>query len=228
MEGIWVRRRLTHSGRVGGSLNLIAAPIEFYFDFVSPYGYLAATQIETLARHHGRTVQWHPFLIGVTVMQVMGLKPLMETPLKSDYLLIDRPRMAKILGVPLTIPDMRSVNSLAACRAFYWQNERDPEVARALAMRLLRRLWVDGRDITTTDAVAEEGESLGIDTGELRAAVEDVRIKALLRDAVDRAISKKVFGSPFFIVDGEPIWGVDRLWMVEYWLKNKSWDPHDA
>ena len=202
-----------------------AAPVEFYFDFVSPYGYLAATQIEDLAQRHERTVAWHPFLIGVTVMQVMGLKPLMDTPLKSEYLRIDRPRMARILGVPLTIPDMTGVNSLAACRAFYWQNERDPEAARNLAMRLLCRLWVEGRDITSADAVAEEAERLDIDTGELRSAIEDPRVKALLRDAVDRAISKNIFGSPFFIVDGEPIWGVDRLWMVEHWLKHRSWEP---
>lgn len=202
-----------------------AAPIEFYFDFVSPYGYLAATQIDDLAQRHARTVEWHPFLIGVTVMQVMGLKPLMDTPLKSEYLLIDRPRMAKILGVPLTIPDMTGVNSLAACRAFYWQNERDPEVARNLALRLLRRLWVEGRDITSADAVAEEAEAVGIDTVELRSGIEDPRVKALLRDAVDRAIGKNIFGSPFFMVDGEPIWGVDRLWMVEHWLKYQSWEP---
>jgi len=204
---------------------LKAAPIEFYFDFVSPYGYLAATQIDDLAQRHARTVEWHPFLIGVTVMQVMGLKPLMDTPLKSEYLLIDRPRMAKILGVPLTIPDMTGVNSLAACRAFYWQNERDPEVARNLALRLLRRLWVEGRDITSADAVAEEAEAVGIDTVELRSGIEDPRVKALLRDAVDRAIGKNIFGSPFFMVDGEPIWGVDRLWMVEHWLKYQSWEP---
>jgi 2-hydroxychromene-2-carboxylate isomerase len=204
---------------------LKAAPIEFYFDFVSPYGYLAATQIEELARRHDRTVEWHPFLIGVTVMQVMGLKPLMETPLKSEYLRIDRPRMAKILGVPLTIPDMAGVNSLAACRAFYWQNERDSKIARDLAMRLLQRLWVDGRDITTADAVAEEAETLGIDGGEVKTAVEDPRVKDLLRQAVDQAIAKNIFGSPFFIVDDQPIFGVDRLWMVEHWLKYHSWDP---
>lgn len=70
------------------------SPIAFYFDFLSPFGYLAATQIEDIAARHGREVTWHPFLLGVTVMQVMGLKPLLETPLKADYMKIDPPRMA--------------------------------------------------------------------------------------------------------------------------------------
>ena len=197
--------------------------VEFFFDFLSPYGYLAATQIDDLAGRYDRDVVWRPFLVGVTVMNIMGMKPLMETPLKSDYLTIDRPRMAEIFGVPLVIPDLTNTNSLAASRAYYWQRETDPGRAKELAKRIFHRLWVEGRDITGADAVAEEGEALGIDGDALRAAIRDNRVKGLLRDAVNNAIAQKVFGSPYFIVDYEPIWGVDRLWMLEHWLKHGDW-----
>ena len=198
-------------------------PVDFYFDFLSPYGYLAATQIDDLAARYDRDVVWRPFLVGVTVMNVMGMKPLMETPLKSDYLMIDRPRMAEILGVPLVIPDLTDANSLAASRAYYWQLEIDPDRAKALARRIFNRLWVEGRDITSAEAVAEEAEIIGIDGDELCAAIREDRVKDLLRHAVDEAIARKVFGSPCFIVDDEPFWGVDRLWMLEHWLKHGSW-----
>ena len=197
--------------------------IDFYFDFLSPYGYLAATQIDGLGRRYGREIEWRPFLVGVTVMNIMGMKPLMDTPLKSDYLTIDRPRMAKLLGVPLVIPELADADSLAASRAYYWQREIDPERARTLAGRLLRRLWVDGRDITKPESVAEEAQVIGINGEELRIAIQDDRVKNLLREAVDQAIAQKVFGSPFFIVDDEPIWGVDRLWMLEHWLSCGNW-----
>lgn len=200
--------------------------IDFYFDFLSPFGYLGATQIDDLAAKYDRVVEWRPFLVGVTVMNIMGMKPLMETPLKSDYLKIDRPRMAQLLGVPLTIPDLTDANSLAASRAYYWLRETDPGKAKALAWRLLRRLWVDGKDITSIESVAEEAAAEGIDTDDLRAAVQTDRVKALLRDAVDEAVGRNVFGSPFFVVDDQPVWGVDRLWMVEHWLKHGTWDPH--
>lgn len=200
-------------------------PIDFYFDFLSPYGYLAATQIEDIAARYDREAEWYPFLLGVTVMNVMGMKPIMETPLKSDYALIDRPRMAKLLGVKLVIPDMEGVNSVAASRAYYWQREKDPELAKTLAMRLFRRLWVDGKDITEAEAVIEEAEALGIDGAALSEGLKDSRVKALLRDAVDKAVARKVFGAPYFIVDDEPIWGLDRLWMLEHWLAHGSWDP---
>ena len=199
-------------------------PIEFYFDFVSPYGYLAATKIDALADRYGRTVEWRPFLLGVTVMKVMGLKPIMETPLKSDYAALDLPRMARLLGAPLAAPDMKNVNSLAASRAYLWTREREPELAKRLADRLLRRLWAEGRDITHPDAVVHEAAALGLDGAAVRAALRDDRVKGLLRAAVDRAVERKVFGSPYFIVDGEPIWGVDRLWMVEHWLAHGSWE----
>lgn len=201
------------------------SPIDFYFDFLSPYGYLAATQIEDIAARYDREAEWYPFLLGVTVMNVMGMKPIMETPLKSDYALIDRPRMAKLLGVKLVIPDMEGVNSVAASRAYYWQREKDPALAKKLAMRLFRRLWVDGKDITEAEAVIEEAEALGIDGAALSEGLKDSRVKALLRDAVDKAVARKVFGAPYFIVDDEPIWGLDRLWMLEHWLAHGSWDP---
>tara|TARA_E500000331_G_C17156844_1_gene669941 strand:- start:367 stop:981 length:615 start_codon:yes stop_codon:yes gene_type:complete len=200
-------------------------PIDFYFDFLSPYGYLAATQIEDIAARYDREAEWYPFLLGVTVMNVMGMKPIMETPLKSDYALIDRPRMAKLLGVKLVIPDMEGVNSVAASRAYYWQREKDPALAKKLAMRLFRRLWVDGKDITEAEAVIEEAEALGIDGAALSEGLKDSRVKALLRDAVDKAVARKVFGAPYFIVDDEPIWGLDRLWMLKHWLAHGSWDP---
>src|SRR5207253_1318179 len=87
-----------HQAGVGRLANA-PAPIDFYFDLISPYGYFASTQVEALAARYGRAVDWKPVLLGVTVMKVMGLPPLMQTPLKKDYLAKDKPRMAQLLGV---------------------------------------------------------------------------------------------------------------------------------
>jgi 2-hydroxychromene-2-carboxylate isomerase len=201
------------------------ATIEFYFDFISPYGYLGSTQVEALAARHGRTVDWKPVLLGITVMKVMGLKPLPETPLKKDYILIDKPRMAKLLGVPLVDHGLKGVNSLAASRAFLWLKAQDPALAVRFAHRIYERLWVHGEDITPPQAVVEEGAALGVDRAALMSAIESPEMKAALKDAVDAAIAKGVFGVPTFIADGEPLWGVDRLWMLEHWLKRGNWSP---
>lgn len=203
----------------------MAAPIEFYFDLISPYGYLASTKIGGLAARYGREVDWKPVLLGITVMKIMGLPPLTQTPLKKDYILRDKARMAKLLGVPMAEHGLEGVNSLAASRAFLWLKARDAALATRFAQRIYARLWVEGRDITPAGAVADEAAALGVDRGALLAAIESKEMKQALKDAVEEAVGKGVFGVPTFIIDGEPVWGVDRLWMVEHWLRHGDWAP---
>lgn len=201
------------------------APITFYFDFMSPYAYIAATKINDLGARYEREVDWRPVLLGVTVMRVMGLKPLMETPLKGEYMRHDSPRMARLFGVPLRHHGLKHINSLAACRAFLALKAQSPQRAEAFAMRILQRLWVESRDITQDAEIAAEAAAFGADPNELLARITSDAGKQELKDAVDHAIGQGVFGVPFFIVDGEPIWGCDRLWMVEHILRHGSWDP---
>jgi len=202
----------------------MSAPIEFYFDLISPYGYFASTRIEALAARYGRKVDWKPVLLGITVMKIMGMKPLMEVPLKKDYLAHDKPRMAKILDVPFREHGLKGVNSIAAMRSFLWLKAQDPVLAVQFARRIYDRLWVRSLDITPVAAVLEEAAVLGVDTVTLSAALETEPVKQALKDAVDAAVAKGVFGTPYFIIDGEPVWGVDRLWMLEKWLKDGRWE----
>jgi len=76
----------------------MAAPIDFYFDFSSPYGFLAAQKIEALAEKHGRAVDWHPMLLGV-VFKETGAAPLTMVPLKGDYSRRDFERSARYHGI---------------------------------------------------------------------------------------------------------------------------------
>ncbi|MBI2225012.1 MAG: DsbA family protein, partial [Betaproteobacteria bacterium] len=75
----------------------MANPIDFYFDYSSPYGYFAAMKIDDLAARHGRSVNWKPILLGA-VFKVTGGKPLPSLPLKGDYAKRDMARSARFLG----------------------------------------------------------------------------------------------------------------------------------
>lgn len=205
----------------------MAEPIEFYFDPTSPYAYLASTQIDKLAARHGRTVDWRPVLIGVTILQVMGLKPVPQTPLKGPYSNQDKHRLAALLGVPLRERGATPMASpVAALRAFVWLKRRDPVLAAEFARRMCAAAWAQGRDIGD-DTVLQEAAALGVDRAPLAEGMTSEDIKAQLRDDVQLAISRGVFGVPFFIADGEPFWGVDRLGMLEHWLRHQRWDHHD-
>ena len=197
--------------------------IEFYFDPISPFAYLGSIQIERLAARLNRQVEWKPVLIGVTILKVMGLKPLPETPLKGPYLRHDAVRLAEYFDVPFRYHGLTGINSLAALRAFVLLKERDAGLAKLLAQKVFSRLWVRGLNMTETDDIADEAKDLGVDVPMLLRDIETDYAKDALKRQVGAAIQAGVFGVPYFVVDGEPIWGVDRMWMVEHWAIRHAW-----
>jgi 2-hydroxychromene-2-carboxylate isomerase len=200
----------------------MADPIEFYFDFSSPYGYLAAQRIDRIGAKHGREVAWKPYLLGVTFKKT-GLRPLAEVPLKGDYMMHDLPRSARHLGVPFRTPVPFPFMSVAACRAYYWLVDQDPAQGKALAKALYHAAFGEGRDISGAVAVVEVAAGLGVDRETLTAALQDPAVKDRLRAEVEAAMDRGAFGSPFIIVDGEPFWGHDRLDQVDQWLETGGW-----
>lgn len=197
-------------------------PVEFWFDFSSPYAYIASTLIDDIAEEYGRTVTWRPFLLG-PIMKQSGNQPLLHQPLKGDYTRRDAARLARFFEVPFTLPDPFPIAALAATRGFYWLEETAPDAAVPFAIACLERYYVDGQDISQPEEVAAAAETVGVDANALLAAVADQQWKDKAKTMVEEAMTKGVCGSPFFFVDGEPFWGADRLWMVEEWLQSGGW-----
>lgn len=183
------------------------APIDFYFDFSSPYGYLASTKIEPLAARHGRTVAWRPMLLGAA-FKVSGVQPLVSVPLKADYSKRDFLRSARFHNVPFRTPDVFPISTVHACRAFYATN--DVRLAKAL----FKAYFVDNVNISDADTVMKIAASLG-----LKPDLNDQALKDKTRAEVDAAIARGVFGSPYIVIDDEPFWGMDRFEQIERWLK---------
>ena len=200
----------------------MVAPIEFYFDFSSPYGYLASYRIDDIAAEAGRTVTWRPYLLGAAFKST-GQSPLVSQPLRGAYALRDMERSARKLKVPLVFPDGFPMPTQAAGRAFYWLDARDPGKARDLAKAIYRAAFAQGRNIAPREAVADVAAEIGLDRAEVLAAIEDPAVKEKLRAETESAIARGIFGSPFVIVDGEPFWGNDRLDDVKEWLKTGGW-----
>ena len=199
-------------------------PIAFYFDFISPYGYFASLQVEQLAARHGRTVDWRPMLLGVAVLKVMGLKPLLDTPLKGDYVRRDVLRLARRNGVRLGRDlDAPVGNPLPAARAFYWVKQHHPQLQAAMVHALYRAFWAEGRDLSTPDAVAAIALPQGLVPAEVAAGAASEEASTALRNAVSASIAVGIFGSPTLVIDGEPFWGTDRMAMAEEWLASGGW-----
>jgi 2-hydroxychromene-2-carboxylate isomerase len=196
----------------------MSAPILFYFDFSSPYGFMASQRIEALAAWHGRSVEWRPMLLGVAFKQT-GSAPLTEIPLKGDYARRDFERSARFHGIEgFRFPSRFPIPTQAAGRIVTWVRREKPQAAAAVAGALYRAYFVDDRDISSPDIAADVAGEAGMDRDAARAALDDPAIKDAFRRDVEAAIAQGVFGSPYVIVDGEPFWGFDRFDQIDRWL----------
>jgi 2-hydroxychromene-2-carboxylate isomerase len=200
----------------------MATPLEFYFDFSSPYGFLASAKIEEIAARHGRTVDWNPILLGA-VFKVSGQQPLLQIPLKGDYTRHDLLRFARLWNTPIAMPPAFPFSGVAPSRAFHWLKGHDPARAVAFCKAAFAAAWQEGRDISRSETVAEIAAGLGVPREDMLAGLIEPEVKAALRSSVDAAIARGVFGSPFVFVDGEGFWGADRLGQVEEWLRRGGW-----
>ncbi len=191
--------------------------LDFYFDFSSPYGYLAANKIEALAAKHGRAVNWRPMLLGVVFRQT-GMAPLTEIPIKGDYSRHDFERSARFHGIPFRMPPVFPIASQAPSRIVLWARAQDPARAAKVARALYAAFFQEGLDISTPDVAADAAAKAGVDRAAARAAIDDPAIKDALKREVEGAIAAGVFGSPFVVVDGESFWGLDRFDQLDRWL----------
>lgn len=207
---------------MAASIDGFEEAIDFYFDFSSPYGYFAATRIDGIAARHGRSVTWRPILLGA-VFKVTGQQPLPTIPIKGAYAKHDIQRTARLLGLPFKLPTKFPIGSTACCRAFYALSDRDPALAKKLALGLYAAYFAEDRDISAPEVALDVAGELGVPRDDLARRLNEPALKDRVRGEVDDAIARGVFGSPYFIIDGEAFWGCDRLDQIERWLATGGW-----
>jgi 2-hydroxychromene-2-carboxylate isomerase len=196
----------------------VPTAIEFYFDFSSPYSYIASEQIEALAARTARPLQWRPILLGAVFKQSGGAPLTQVYGPKARYSIRDFARAAAFVGVPYRHPTTFPIGAVAASRAVLWlQREQLPRVA-AYIHAVYRAFFVDDRNVGEATVALDVAQSLGIDAAQLAAGVQEDSIKNALRAQVEEAVARGVFGAPTIFVDGEMFWGHDRLEQVERWI----------
>ena len=194
------------------------SPITLFFDFSSPYSYLASTQIEALAARHDRGIEWVPVLLG-PVFAATGSRPLTQQPLKAEYSLRDLARSARFLGVPYHHPQPFPVATQQAARVLVALQRAQSPLATPWTHRVFEDYFVHGHDISQMPVLHALAASLRLDAEQIDAWCADAAVKDQLRAHVERALRAGMCGAPFFIVDDEPFWGVDRLPQLERWLQ---------
>ena len=201
-----------------------ARAIDFYFDFISPFGFFASLRIDDLAAKYGLSANWHSMLIGVSVVKVMGMKPLLDVPLKGPYIARDARRYARRHGIALARdPGAAPVDPRPAGRAFNWLRQHHPDAARPFAQHAFAAYWLQGRDISMPAILADILREMGLARPEIVEGIASEEAGQLLRSNVEASLARGVFGSPFFIVGDEPFFGVEKMELLEDWLARGGW-----
>lgn len=190
--------------------------IQFYFDFISPYSYLAWTQIHELAGRRQRLVEPVPVLLA-GLLGHHGTRGPAEVPAKRVYVFVDCVRTARRLGVPLSPPPTHPFNPLLALRAA--SLELDDDLRRQLIDALFAEVWGGGRGVEDEGVVTEIGDRLGID--DIAARAREPAIKERLRSQTEELVGLGGFGVPTMAVNGEIFWGLDSFANLEAHLQGQ-------
>ena len=193
--------------------------IDFHFDFLSPYAYLAWTQIHDVARRHGATVRPVPTLLAALLAHGQTRGPA-EIPAKRVYVFVDTLRTARHLGVPFGPPPAHPFNPLLALRAC---SVVDGDAQRRLIDALFAQTWgggVDGQRVgcDAADKLARAAATANLDDKDLVARAHSDEAKNALRKHTDAAIARGVFGVPTMTTGDGPsrfFWGYDAFPALE-------------
>jgi 2-hydroxychromene-2-carboxylate isomerase len=208
------------------ALTMSAPPVVFYFDFISPYAFLAWTQVGAIAERHGRGLEPVPILFAA-LLDAHGTKGPAEVPAKRRYLFKDIARKAHRLGVrSVAPPPAHPFNPLLALRVASLPNA--PDVRRQIVDALFLAAWTKRRAIDTPDGVASILTEAGLDGPTLVSAAGAPEAKARVRAATDAAIQDGIFGVPTVDLSGELFWGTDSLVDLELVLRGEMPSFSDA
>jgi 2-hydroxychromene-2-carboxylate isomerase len=200
--------------------------VRFHFDFVSPYAYIAWTQIHRVVEAHGQSVEPVPVLFA-GLLNAHGQKGPAEIPAKRVYLFKDASRKAHAFGLPpLQPPPSHPFNPLLALRLCVVPMAADAR--RRLIDALYAATWAGGGGVESPERVRAILERLGLDAPALLDAAAAPAAKAALKANTDAAIAAGVFGVPTAAVGDELFWGVDALPHLDDFLAGRDPLPPDA
>jgi len=195
--------------------------LSFFFDFSSPFAYLASTQIEAIAARHDATVLYKPILLGA-LFKMIGTPnvPLYAMPEpKARLYRMDLFRWADFLGVPFSFASRFPMNTVKSLRLVLAAPENKK---RSLIRAIYRAYWVEDRDISADDVLDDILTNDGF-APEFVHAVSDEHYRQALRQATEDAQQLGLCGVPSFLVSDQLFWGQDRLNFVEKALD--GWNP---
>lgn len=188
--------------------------VEFFFDFGSPYTYLAYHELRRIAQARGAQIVWRPILLG-GVFQATGNHSPAEIPAKAKHLDVDMQRWAQAYGVPFTMNPHFPINTLALMRGAVAMQQRGEEPFQRYLAAMFCAMFEKPRNLNNPMEIGAVLAEAGFDPMECMQAIQDTAVKDALKAATAEAVARGVFGVPTFFVGDAMYWGQDRLHFVD-------------
>ena len=190
--------------------------LEFFFDYVSPFSYLANSQLPALARRTGAELVYRPFFLG-GVMQATGNQPPATLPARAKYMPADISRWLRRYGLPFRFNPNFPMNTLHAMRAALAAQEQGSFAVYHEA--LFRAAWAEPANLADAAVLRDVIGKAGLDAERIVARSNTDEIKERLKADTAEAVERGAFGAPTFFVGDEMFFGNDRLDFVEEALR---------
>ena len=179
----------------------MSAKLEFFYDYVSTYSYLANSQLDGFA---DAEIVYRPMFLGA-VMDATGNRPPGMVAAKGRYMGQDLMRWVERYDLPFEMNPVFPQNTLKALRLS--MVAMDSGVFDVVHKALFAAMWTEERDLSDLAVIAEIAEGAGIPAD----AIENPDIKARLKANTEEAVSRGVFGAPTFFVGEKMFFGNDRF-----------------
>ena len=198
--------------------------VRFFFDYISPYSYLAWTQLPNLIKKFGVNIQLCPVLFAGLLKVHNQLGPA-EIPAKRRWMIDNVLRKAASLAVSISPPTYHPFNPLLALRATV--AAKTTEELRLITEACFNAVWVDSLHIVEPDVLISVLNLADLNGQKLVEQADTDVTKRILQQNTDEATSAGVFGVPTFVVDDQLFWGVGDVPFLEAWLSGDDLLEHE-
>jgi 2-hydroxychromene-2-carboxylate isomerase len=190
----------------------MSTKVEFFYDYVSLYSYLANSQLSSL---DGAEIVYRPVLLGA-VMQATGNRPPGTVEAKRNYLHVDAIRWADRYGVPLNWNPVFPQNTVNALRLALVAEKKG--AFETVHQPLFDAFWIHEKDFSDESVLAEIATNAGLSINDTQEQAIKDELKANTGEAVERG----VFGAPTFFIGDEMFFGNDRFDFIKEEIRNRG------
>ena len=186
-------------------------PFDFFFDFISPYSYLAHKQIRKLEKENNIKINYKPILLG-GLHKLAGVTAAAFIPSKTKYMIRDCKMIAEKHNIKFKFNTNFPINSITLMRGVFFA-QKEKKLSKYIDF-FFDAYWKEGLNLNNDKILNSILTNLNINFNEFQLIISDQKIKKKLTVQTTEAYNKGVFGAPSFIINNKLFWGQDRLEFV--------------